>query len=127
VAKPVYVLIDLSVFLYVGIGRRNIRFGYVVVVVAHEIMDGVLGKKLFELSVKLGGKGFIMGYNQGRASYISNYVSDCKCFSASGNSKEHLILDTMEHPICKLIYSFRLIAFRREVTIEFKYAGHNVV
>ena len=62
-AKSINVLIDLRVFLDVCIGFWDISLWLVVVIVAYKIMDRVIREKLFELSIKLSCKGFIMGDN----------------------------------------------------------------
>jgi len=44
----------------------DVRFGLVVVVVAHEVLDGVVGEEIPELSVELGGQGLIVSDDQRR-------------------------------------------------------------
>ena len=46
-------LVDLAVLLDVGVAARDIRFGLIVIVVANEILDGVVREKPLHLGVKL--------------------------------------------------------------------------
>ena len=50
VAQPIYILIDLGVLLDEGVRARDVRLGLVVVVVADEVLDGVVGEELGELA-----------------------------------------------------------------------------
>ena len=55
VAQLINLFVDVYLFLKLGIGARDIGFGLVVVVVADEVLHGVIGEELPELGVKLGG------------------------------------------------------------------------
>jgi hypothetical protein len=59
VAQLVDLVIDRRVLLDVGVGRGDVGFGLVVVVVGDEVLDGVLGKELLELGVELGRQGLV--------------------------------------------------------------------
>ena len=63
-AQLVDVLIDQQIFLYVGIGGRNIGFRLVVIVVAHKIFDRIVGKQPFEFAIKLGSEGLVVTEHQ---------------------------------------------------------------
>ena len=67
VAHPVDRLIDRALFLDEEIGARDIGFGLVVIVIGNEIFDGIVGEEGFELAIKLGGEGLVMGEDQSRA------------------------------------------------------------
>ena len=66
VAKLVDLFVDRGVFFDKGVGGRDIGFGLVIVVVGDKVLNGVLGKQLFELAVELGRQGFVVGEHQGR-------------------------------------------------------------
>ena len=51
--QPVDVLVDRRVLLDVRVGRRDVRFRLVVVVVRDEVLDGVVREEALELSVEL--------------------------------------------------------------------------
>jgi hypothetical protein len=60
-AHLVQLVVNGRVFFDVGVGAGDVGFGLVVVIIADEILDGVFGKELFELAVKLRGEGLIAG------------------------------------------------------------------
>jgi len=65
-AQLVYLIINGRILFNVGVRGRNVGFGLVVVVIAHKILHRILRKKLFELGIKLGGQGFVVGNDKGR-------------------------------------------------------------
>jgi hypothetical protein len=54
VAQLVDLLVDVGVLGDVGVGARDVGLRLIVVVVADEVLDGVLGEELAELAVELG-------------------------------------------------------------------------
>src|SRR3954466_6552901 len=56
VPHPVDGVVDDRVLLDVRVARGDVRLGLVVVVVADEILDGVVGEQIPELAVELGGE-----------------------------------------------------------------------
>ena len=65
VAQAVDVLVDGGVLLDVGVGLGDVGLGLVVVVVADEVLDRVVGEEVLELAVELGGQGLVVGDDQG--------------------------------------------------------------
>jgi hypothetical protein len=59
-------LID-CVFLDVRVRRRDVRLGLVVVVVGHEVANGVLGEERAKLVVELSGQRLVRGEYERRA------------------------------------------------------------
>ena len=57
-------LIDRRVFLYVGIGRRHVGLGLIVVVVRDEVFHGVVREEFLEFAVQLGRQGFVRRHDQ---------------------------------------------------------------
>ena len=53
VAHAVDLVVDERVLLDVRVRRGDVRLGLVVVVVADEVLDGVVGEELLELAVEL--------------------------------------------------------------------------
>ena len=70
VAQAVKLFVDFGILLDVSVAVRDVRFRLIVIVIADEIMDGVVGKKFFEFFIELGGEGFVVGDNQGWFFYI---------------------------------------------------------
>ncbi len=64
-AQALDLLVDAGILFDEGVGARDVGLGLVVIEVADEIFDGVLGKKAFELGVELGGEGFVVRDDQG--------------------------------------------------------------
>ena len=50
-AHPIDLFVDQRVLLDIGIGCRYVGLWLVVVVVADEVVNGVIGKQIFELAV----------------------------------------------------------------------------
>ena len=65
-AQAVDLVVDLGVLFDVRIGAREVRLGLVIVIVGDKVLDGVLGKELFELGVQLRREGLV-GDDQRRA------------------------------------------------------------
>ena len=65
-AQAVDVLVDRGVFLDVDVALRDVRFGLVVVVIADEVVDGVVREEALELLVELGREGLVVGEHQRR-------------------------------------------------------------
>ena len=63
---PVDLVVDRRFLLDVRVGRRDVGFGLVVVVVADEVLDRVLGEEAAELLVELGGERLVVGHDERR-------------------------------------------------------------
>ena len=59
-------VVDRRFLLDVRVGGRDVGFGLVVVVVADEVLDRVLGKEPAELLVQLRGQGLVVRHDQRR-------------------------------------------------------------
>ena len=64
--QPVEVVVARGVLLDVDVALRDVGFGLVVVVVADEVLDGVVGEQLRELLVELGGQRLVVADDQRR-------------------------------------------------------------
>ena len=56
---PVDLFVDLALFFNEGVGAGDVGLWLVVVVVGHEVFDGVFGEEPFEFAVKLGRQSFV--------------------------------------------------------------------
>ena len=65
--EAIDLVVDRRVLLDVEVLRRDVGLGLVVVVVADEVLDGVLGEELAELVAELGGQRLVVGDDQRRA------------------------------------------------------------
>ena len=66
VAQPVDLVVARRVLLDVGVAARQVRLGLVVVEVADEVLDRVVGEELAELGVQLGGERLVVGEDERR-------------------------------------------------------------
>ncbi len=67
VAQPVDLVVDRRVLLDVEVLGRDVRLGLVVVVVADEVLDGVVREELPELVAELRREGLVVGDDERRA------------------------------------------------------------
>ena len=73
VAQAFDVLVARRVLLDEGVARRHIRLGLVVVVVADEVLDRVLGEEVFELCVQLRRQSLVGRQHQSRAVHLLDH------------------------------------------------------
>ncbi len=83
-------LIDGRVFFYIGIGRRHVGLGLVVIVVRHEVFHRVIREKLLELAIQLRGQSFIGCHDQGGALDTLDHVSDSEGFTRACHTQQGL-------------------------------------
>jgi hypothetical protein len=65
VAQHVDFFVNRRGFGNVGIRHGNVSFRLVVVVIADEVLDGIVGEKLPQFVTELSRQGFVMGQHQG--------------------------------------------------------------
>ena len=121
-AELVQFLVDAGVLLDVGIGARNVGFRLVVIVVGDEILDGVIGKELLELSGKLGGQGLVVGDDQGGALHFLDDVGHGEGLAAAGNAQQRLVdqavVDPIHQPLARPWAGRRSFGSRKPVEIQ---------
>ena len=59
-SQAINLFVDRQILLYIGIRRRNICFGLVVVVVRHKILHRIMWKELPHLAIQLCGQGLVV-------------------------------------------------------------------
>ncbi len=91
VAHAVDLLVDRAVFFYVGVGARDIGLGLVIVVIADEIFDAVVGEKRLELAIELGRQGLVGGQDQGRALGGLDHLGHGEGLAGPRNAQQHLV------------------------------------
>ena len=79
------VLINRCILFYKRIGRWNIRLRLVIIVIGNEVLDGVIGKELLELSVKLGRQGFVVRHYDRWPLQLFDHVGHRKGFTGAGD------------------------------------------
>ena len=90
VAEPVDLVVDRAVLLDVGVARREVGLGLVVVVVADEVLDPVVGEELADLVGQLGGQGLVGGDDQRRALDLLDRPGDGGALAAAGDAEQGL-------------------------------------
>ena len=93
------VLVDRGVLLDVGIGRWNVGFRLVVVVVGDEILHRVVREELLHLAIQLRGQSLVRRQQQGRALHGSNDIGDGIGLAAAGDAQQGL----MRQPITQAV------------------------
>lgn len=83
-------LID-QVLFDVGIGRRQIGFRLVIVVIGDEILDGILREKILEFAVQLCCKGLVMAQDQRRFVELRNDVRHRERFTRTGYAQQRVV------------------------------------
>ena len=102
--QAVDVLVDGGVFFDVDVALRNVRFGLIVVVVADEVVDGVVGKEAAKLLVELGGERLVVRQDERRLAELGDDVGGGEGFAAAGDADQDLaILPGLEaaHQSCR--------------------------
>jgi hypothetical protein len=66
-AHAVDLVVDGGFFLDVGVARGDVGLGLIVIVVADEVFDGVIGEELLELLIELSRERLVVGDDQRRA------------------------------------------------------------
>ena len=83
VAQAVDLVVDRRVLLDVEVLRRHVRLGLVVVVVADEVLDGVVGQELAELVAELRRQRLVVGDDQRRLLHLGDDVGHGERLAAS--------------------------------------------
>src|SRR5690606_36862481 len=91
VAHPVDLLVKRRVLLDVGVGARDVGLGLVVVVVADEILDRIVGEEGLELGIELGRQRLVVGQDQGRALGLFDRLGHGAGLARAGDAQQHLL------------------------------------
>ena len=94
-------LIEAS-FSIIDIALRDVGLGLIVVVVAYEVVNGVVGKELLELGIQLGGQGLVMRDDQGGPLQTLDDVGHGERLPRAGNALENVMLSALQKPIGQL-------------------------
>ena len=115
VAEFVQLFVDVGVFLDVEVGAGDVGFGLVVVVVADEVFDGVVGEEFLELGGELGGEGLVVGYDEGGSLEFLDDVGHGEGLAAAGDAHECLVDHVAGGAVDKLVDGLGLVACGPEV------------
>ena len=90
-AHPVDLFVDRGFLLDIGVGARDIGFGLVIVVIGHEIFDGIVGKEALELAVELRGERLVGRQDQRRALGLFDHLRHRERLARAGDAEQHLV------------------------------------
>src|SRR3989338_3957130 len=91
-AQLVELVVDGGFFLDVEVGGWEVGLGLVVVVVADEVLDGVVGEEAAELVEELGGQGLVVGQHEGGAVDLLDDLGHGVGLAGAGDAEQHLVL-----------------------------------
>jgi hypothetical protein len=118
VPQLVQPLVDEAVLLDVGVRGRDVGFGLVVVEVADEVLDRVVGEQALELAVELGGERLVVAEHQGRAAVVGDAVGDREGLAGAGGAEQDLVGEAGVEPLAELGDGGGLIAAGLEGHLE---------
>ena len=124
VTEPIDLVVAARVLLDVGVAPGQVRLGLVVVEVADEVLDGVLGKELAELRVQLGGQGLVVGEDERRLVVIGDRPGERGRLAGAGRAEEGLVTDALGQAGAQPLDRRWLVAGRLERGDELE-VGHD--
>ena len=111
-------VVDRRFFLDVRIGRRHVRLRLVVVVVADEVLDGVVGEKAAELLKQLGCQRLVVDHHQRRAVHARDRLRHRERLPRAGDAQQHLVLVAPVQCLDQLANRALLVAGQLEIGYE---------
>ena len=123
VAHPVDLLVHQGVLGDVGVGRRDVRLGLVVVVIAHEVLHRVLREELAKLRVELRRQRLVGRQDQCRDTRLGDHVRDGEGLARPGHTEQALVVDACLEPPEEGVDGSWLVATGFELRDELK-IGH---
>ncbi len=118
------VLVAARVLLDVRIRACHVGLGLVVVVVAHEVLDGVVGQEAAELGAQLRGKGLVGAEHQDGSLQLLYGPGHHVGLPASGHAGEDLLGQARADALDELGDGLRLVTGRLEGGVDTKAGGH---
>jgi hypothetical protein len=70
----------------------------IIVIITHEKLYSIFRKELLEFTIKLRGKGLIMGYYECWSLEAFNYIGNSEGLARASNTKENLVPVTFFNP-----------------------------
>ena len=111
------VLVDGAVLLDEKVALGYVRLGLVVVVVAHKVLDRVLGEELSKFAVQLRGQRLVGRKDDGRAPHAGNHIGHGEGLTRARHAQQRLKGLAVVQPLHQLVDGLRLVA-RRRVRLE---------
>lgn len=92
VAQPLDLVVDRRVLLDVGVRLRDVRLGLVVVVVRHEVLDGVVRQQLAELGGELGRQRLVRRHDERGALQLLDQPCRGRALAGTGGAQQDDVL-----------------------------------
>jgi hypothetical protein len=89
--QPLDLLVDARILLDERVGARDVGLGLVVIEVADEVLDGVVGEKALELRVKLRGQRFVVRNHQRGPVHVLDDIGDRERLARAGHTQQDLV------------------------------------
>ena len=108
-------VVDRRIFLDVRVGRRDIGFRLVIVVVGDEILDSVVWKELTHLPIELSGQRLVGSKHECRTADPFDDLRHRECLAGPRDTEQCLMGESGFDPFDQPLDRSGLIACRREV------------
>jgi hypothetical protein len=115
VPQPLDLGVDRGILLDVGVGLRDVRLGLVVVVVADEVLDGVVRQHLAQLVGQLRRQGLVRRHDQGGPLEPFDQPRGRGRLARAGRAQEDVVLRTGADAFGQRVDGGGLVAGRLEV------------
>ena len=119
-AQAVDLIVDRAVLFNVGIRRRDVCLGLVVIVIRHKILHRVLREELLELRAELCRKRLVVRQHQRGTVDVGDDVRHRERLARSGHAEQRLIFISVQKAFCQFGNGFRLIAGRLKRRVKMK-------
>ena len=123
-AQAVEFLVDGEVFFYVFVGRGDVGLRLVVVVVADEVLHGVLGEELLELGVELCGQRLVVAEDERGLLHALYHVGHGEGLARTRHAEQRLGVGSGSDGARQLVDGLRLVA--RGLVLRMKLEIHNL-
>ena len=120
VAHPVDLFVDLAFLLDIGVRPRHIGLGLIVIVIAYEILNRVLGEEPLEFAVQLRGQRLVRGQDDRRALRLLYDLGHGECLAGPGRAQQHLVPLPFAHAARQFGDGGRLVTRRLEPGVHDK-------
>ncbi len=112
---PVDLVVDRRFLLDVGVARGNVGFWLVVVVVADEVLDGVLGEEALELLVQLSRQRLVVDHHERRPVHARDDLRHRERLAGAGDTEQHLVAIAANEALDELVLRPGLITAQFEI------------
>ena len=120
VAQPVDLVVDRRVLLDVQVLRRHVGLGLVVVVVADEVLDGVVREELAELVAELRRERLVVGDDQRGLLDLRDDVGHREGLARAGDAEQRLVAVAAQHALAERGDGLGLVAGEAVVGLDAK-------